>query len=256
MKLLVGVVLHKINLSKRAQEVGERLVQLERLADCLLIIDNGVPNFEEVQKMLPPTAVVIQKDENIELDGRDECWRRHYVNGRCVVIRSKEIHILSYCFNFILEYSRTYRYGWALILGNVPPSPDIVSTSKEVAAANERLGVVCSRILYDNYLVLTDVLLRATTKEEESEMYKDEKSPWRIYSDYNIECWCFINPFNDEDEATFYHNEGKEIDILMEQEDMKERALYEQDLRDSDRLDDPSDAFDSEADYWEWKLMQ
>lgn len=121
MKTLAGIVLYNPDIER----LKENIAAIEKQVDCLLFIDNASKNLEEALDVIPSTAVVLKNEKNL---------------GSATAL------------NQICQYALDNGYEWALTLDqDSVVAHNLMSVYKEVAGANQHLGMICCKLVDRNF---------------------------------------------------------------------------------------------------------
>lgn len=161
----------------------ENINSIKRQIDCLLIVDNGSHNIDEIDK--------ISVQENI------------------VLIKIGENKGIAYALNKICEYFYKKNYNWVITLDQDSVSPQnlVLELSKYISY---NIGIIGPQIIYRN-------------NEDDSElqgMGKVESVQWIITSASltNIRAWYSIGGF---DEKLFIDSVDKDFCLRLKMKDFK-----------------------------------
>lgn len=157
MKTLAGIVLY----NPEIERLKANIAAIEKQVDCLLFIDNASKNLEEALDVIPTTAVVLKNEKNL---------------GSATAL------------NQICQYALDNDYEWALTLDqDTVVAHNLMSVYKEVAEANQHLGIICCKLVDRNY----------DTKDVKykNDLYVKECITSASY--VNIKAWQDVGGFDD-----------------------------------------------------------
>lgn len=129
MRILTGIVLYNPEINRLLQNVSTIINQ----TDCLLLVNNGSSNINDISRLMPLNCIIINNDHNLGV---------------------------ATALNQIIQYALDNDFDWALTLDQDSVSPyNLISVYKECLIGKNEVGLICCKIHDRNANMQRDKML-------------------------------------------------------------------------------------------------